>query len=67
MMWFQNDMKLMEGPLGGKRIFNTTVFQPVMPVQLNDTWKVINRPVFTFNAFAVRSLSISGPVAARTP
>lgn len=51
MMWFQNDMKLMEGPLGGKRIFNTTVFQPVMPIQLSEDWKVINRPVFMWNTF----------------
>jgi hypothetical protein len=55
MMWLQNDMKLMEGPLGGKRIFDTVVFQPVMPVQLTDTWKVINRPVFMFNAFETPS------------
>jgi hypothetical protein len=53
MLWFQNDMKLLEGPLGGKRIFNTTVFQPVMPMQLTDKWRVINRPVITFNAFEV--------------
>jgi hypothetical protein len=53
MMWLQNDMKLLEGPFGGKRIFDTTVFQPVMPVQLNDTWKLINRPVFMFNFFEV--------------
>ena len=46
MMWLQNDMHLYEGPGDGKRIFNTTVFQPVMPVQLNDCWKLINRPVF---------------------
>ena len=31
MLWFQNDMKLLEGPGDGKRIFNTTVFQPIMP------------------------------------
>ena len=37
MLWFQNDMKLLEGPGDGKRIFNTTVFQPVLPIQLNDT------------------------------
>ena len=55
MMWLQNDMKLLEGPGDGKRIFNTTVFQPVMPVQLTDTWKVINRPVFMFNTFEVPS------------
>lgn len=53
MMWLQNDMKLLEGPGDGKRIFNTTVFQPVMPIQLTDTWKVINRPVFMFNTFEV--------------
>jgi hypothetical protein len=44
-------MKMMEGRLGGKRVFNTTVFQPVMPVQLSDRWKVINRPVFLFQGF----------------
>ena len=55
MMWLQNDMKLIEGPLGGKRIFNTVVFQPVLPVQQTDTWKVINRPVFMFNAFETPS------------
>ena len=53
MMWLQNDMKLLEGPFGGKRIFNTTVFQPVMPIQLNDTWKLINRPIFMLNEFEV--------------
>lgn len=51
MMWLQNDMHLYEGPGDGKRIFNTTVFQPVMPIQLNDRWKVINRPVFLFQSF----------------
>jgi hypothetical protein len=51
MLWLQNDMQLYEGPLGGKRIFNTTVFQPVMPVQLNDRWKLINRPVFLMHFF----------------
>ena len=51
MLWFQNDMKVMEGPGDGKRIFNTTVFQPVMPVQLTEEWKLINRPVFTVNTF----------------
>jgi hypothetical protein len=55
MMWLQNDMVLYEGPGDGKRIFNTTVFQPVMPVQLTDTWKLINRPVFLFNAFETPS------------
>jgi hypothetical protein len=51
MMWLQNDMHLYEGPGDGKRIFNTTVFQPVMPVQLNERWKLINRPVFLFHEF----------------
>jgi hypothetical protein len=55
MMWLQNDMALYEGPLDGKRIFNTTVFQPVMPVQLNDRWKLINRPVFLLQAFETPS------------
>lgn len=55
MMWLQNDMQLYEGPLGGKRIFNTTVFQPVMPVQLTDRWKVINRPVFLLHSFETPS------------
>jgi hypothetical protein len=55
MMWLQNDMALYEGPLDGKRIFNTTVFQPVMPVQLNDRWKLINRPVFLFHSFETPS------------
>ena len=55
MMWLQNDMHLYEGPLDGKRIFNTTVFQPVMPVQINDRWKVINRPVFLFHSFEIPS------------
>ncbi len=55
MLWLQNDMKLLEGPGDGKRIFNTTVFQPVMPIQLTDRWKLINRPVFTFNAFETPS------------
>lgn len=73
MMWFQNDMKLMEDPLDGKRIFNTTVFQPVMPVQLNDTWKLINRPVFTFNFFETpnpfmyRPGGVQDPVAPADP
>ena len=53
MLWFQNDMQLLEGPGDGKRIFNTSVFQPVMPVQLNDTWKLINRPVFMVNTWEV--------------
>ena len=57
MMWLQNDMHLYEGPLDGKRIFNTTVFQPVMPVQLNDRWKLINRPVFLFHSFETPSSS----------
>ncbi len=56
MMWLQNDMKLLEGPAGGKRIFNTTVFQPVLPIQLTEKWRVINRPIFTFNAFEVPDL-----------
>jgi hypothetical protein len=56
MMWLQNDMKLLEGPAGGKRIFNTTVFQPVLPIQLTEEWRVINRPIFTFNAFEVPDL-----------
>jgi len=51
MMWMQNDMQLYEGPLDGKRIFNASIFQPVLPVQLNDKWRVINRPVFTFMNF----------------
>lgn len=51
MLWNQNDMTLYEGPAGGKRIFNTTVFQPVLPIQLNETWRVINRPVFTLQNF----------------
>ena len=51
MLWFQNDMKLLEGPGDGKRIFNSTVLQPVMPVPLTDRWRVINRPVIPlFNA-----------------
>ena len=51
MLWMQNDMQLYEGPADGKRIFNSTIFQPVLPVQLNDKWRVINRPVFTFMNF----------------
>jgi hypothetical protein len=51
MLWNQNDMTLYEGPLDGKRIFNTYVFQPVLPIQLNDKWRVINRPVFMINAW----------------
>ena len=31
--------------------FNATMFQPVLPVQLNDKWRVINRPVFTLMNF----------------
>ncbi len=67
MMWFQNDMKLLEGPGDGKRIFNTTVFQPVMPVQLNDTWKLINRPVFTFNAFEAPQPFMFSPGGSQPP
>ena len=53
MLWFQNDTALYEGPLGGKRIFNTTVFQPVMPIQLTENWRVINRPIFMLPAYEV--------------
>ena len=67
MMWFQNDMKLMEGPGDGKRLFNTTVFQPVMPVQLNDTWKLINRPVFTFNFFETPNPFMYRPGGSQDP
>ena len=44
---------VLEGPGHGKRIFNTTVFQPVMPIQLTEEWKLINRPVITVNTFEV--------------
>ena len=67
MMWLQNDMKLLEGPFDGKRIFNTTVFQPVMPVQLTDTWKLINRPVFMLNAFEVPGLFNFRPGGSQDP
>jgi hypothetical protein len=61
MLWLQNDMQLYEGPFDGKRIFNTTVFQPVLPVQLNDRWKVINRPVFLFQTFETPSTFAFNP------
>lgn len=67
MLWFQNDMQLLEGPGDGKRIFNTTVFQPVMPVQLNDTWKLINRPVFMVNTWEVPSPFNFNPGGSQDP
>jgi hypothetical protein len=67
MMWLQNDMKLLEGPGDGKRVFNTTVFQPVMPIQLTETWKVINRPVFMFNSFEVPGMFNFRPGGSQDP
>jgi hypothetical protein len=53
MLFFQHDTTFWEGDLtdGGTRIQHSLKFQPVMPIPINDDWRVVLRPVFQINSF----------------
>jgi hypothetical protein len=46
LMFVENDTTTYKGfPLKDTEVFNTTLFQPVMPVPLTEEWNLINRPI----------------------
>ncbi len=66
MLFLQNDTTWYDGDaldfLGeDKKIFNTTIFQPVMPFQLTQNWKWIFRPVIPLHYWEAPSISQGTP------
>jgi len=56
LLFSQNDTKWYGGDLLDKlgennKVMNTTLLQPVMPMQITEDWKVIFRPVIPINSF----------------
>lgn len=46
---FQNNYTTMKGDaISGKEHINTTLFQPVLPIPINDEWMFFVRPVITY-------------------
>ena len=43
------------------KVFNTTIFQPVLPFQLTEDWKYIFRPVFQLHTWDAPSVSEGTP------
>jgi len=56
LLFTQNDTKWYGGDILDKlgednKVMNTTLIQPVMPMQITEDWKVIFRPVIPINSF----------------
>ena len=56
LLWVQNDTMWWSGDLLDKldeddKVMNTTLIQPIMPVQLTENWKAIFRPIIPINSF----------------
>ncbi len=56
MLFTQNDVKWYGGDIldkidENKKVMNTTLIQPVMPMQITADWKMIFRPVIPINSF----------------
>ena len=56
LLWVQNDTAWFSGDAldaldEDDKVMNMTLFQPIMPVQLTQDWKMIVRPVIPINSF----------------
>lgn len=56
LLWVQNDTSWWSGDItdafgDDDKVMNTTLIQPIMPVQLTEDWKAIIRPVIPINSF----------------
>ena len=67
LLFTQNDTKWYGGDLLDKlgennKVMNTTLIQPVMPMQITEDWKVIFRPVIPINSFdTIAGLDVEPP------
>ncbi|OQY03511.1 MAG: hypothetical protein DRP56_02600 [Planctomycetota bacterium] len=66
MLFFQNDYTSYTGDAldfldEDDKVFNTTIFQPVMPFQLTEDWKYIFRPVIQLHNWETPSASLESP------
>ena len=56
LLWIQNDTSWWSGDITDKfdeddKVMNTTLIQPIMPMQLTEDWKMIVRPIIPINSF----------------
>jgi len=56
LLWVQNDTMWFSGDALDKldeddKVMNTTLIQPIMPIQLTENWKAIFRPIIPINSF----------------
>lgn len=56
LLWIQNDTAWYKGDLLDQfgeddKVMNTTLLQPIMPMQLTEDWKMILRPIIPINSF----------------
>ncbi len=71
LLFAQNDTKWYGGDLLDKlgednKVMNTTLIQPVMPMQITEDWKMIFRPVIPINSFdTVAGVDVEPPGGGR--
>jgi len=56
LLWVQNDTSWWSGDVLDKldeddKVMNSTLIQPIMPIQLTENWKAIFRPIIPINSF----------------
>lgn len=47
---FQYDFQIAKDSQGDRRYWSSLTFQPVAPLRLTDSWRVITRPIFSLNS-----------------